>query len=212
MGYERTETNYVTMTGKIVSGMRYSHEVMGEAFYMVELAVSRKSACTDYIPLLVSERLLSATTDYRGRVVRVIGQIRSYNLHVDGKSRLILSVIVKDLKFLDMICAARSNCIFLDGYICKEPVYRKTPAGREITDVLLAVRRAYGKSDYIPCVFWGQNARHISNFSVGSHVRMSGRMQSREYMKKQENHVPERRVAYEVSASNFRVDNSGVTC
>lgn len=188
--------------GEIVSEFRYSHEVFGEGFYMVEIAVNRLSNYADYIPLMISERLIDTEQDYTGQLIHVTGQFRSYNRHEEKKNRLVLSVFVRELEFLDEIDEnEKTNQIFLDGYICKAPIYRKTPLGREIADVLLAVNRSYGKSDYIPCICWGRNARFAAGFEVGSHIQMYGRIQSREYVKKIGEDETERRVAYEVSVS-----------
>ena len=196
------ENNQVTMMGEIVSAFQFSHEVFGEGFYMVELAVSRLSNYSDYIPLMVSERLIDTEQDYTGQFIRVSGQFRSYNSHEEKKNRLVLSVFVRELEFLDEIDEnEKTNQIFLDGYICKEPIYRKTPLGREIADVLLAVNRSYGKSDYIPCICWGRNARFASGFTVGCHIQIVGRVQSREYVKRISEEEVEHRVAYEVSVS-----------
>lgn len=190
------------MMGEIVSEFRYSHEVFGEGFYMVDIAVNRLSNYADYIPLMISERLIDTEQDYIGQLIHVTGQFRSYNRHEEKKNRLVLSVFVRELEFLDEIDEdEKTNQIFLDGYICKEPIYRKTPLGREIADVLLAVNRSYGKSDYIPCICWGRNARFAAGFEVGSHIQMYGRIQSREYVKKISETETERRVAYEVSVS-----------
>ena len=196
------ENNQVTMMGEIVSAFQFSHEVFGEGFYMGELAVSRLSNYSDYIPLMVSERLIDTEQDYTGQFIRISGQFRSYNRHEEKKNRLVLSVFVRELEFLDEIDEnEKTNQIFLDGYICKEPIYRKTPLGREIADVLLAVNRSYGKSDYIPCICWGRNARFASGFTVGCHIQIVGRVQSREYVKRISEEEVEHRVAYEVSVS-----------
>ena len=196
------ENNQVSMMGEIVSEFQFSHEVFGEGFYMVELAVNRLSNYSDYIPLMISERLIDTEQDYTGQLIRVSGQFRSYNRHEEKKNRLVLSVFVRELEFLDEIDEnEKTNQIFLDGYICKEPSYRKTPLGREIADVLLAVNRSYGKSDYIPCICWGRNARFASGFTVGSHIQIVGRVQSREYVKRIDEENVEHRVAYEVSVS-----------
>ena len=196
------ENNQVSMMGEIVSEFQFSHEVFGEGFYMVELAVNRLSNYSDYIPLMISERLIDTEQDYTGQLIRVSGQFRSYNRHEEKKNRLVLSVFVRELEFLDEIDEnEKTNQIFLDGYICKEPIYRKTPLGREIADVLLAVNRSYGKSDYIPCICWGRNARFASGFTVGSHIQIVGRVQSREYVKRIDEENVEHRVAYEVSVS-----------
>ncbi len=196
------ENNQVTMMGEIISEFQFSHEVFGEGFYMVELAVNRLSNYCDYIPLIISERLIDTEQDYTGQLLYVSGQFRSYNRHEEKKNRLVLSVFVRELEFLDEIDEnEKTNQIFLDGYICKEPIYRKTPLGREIADVLLAVNRSYGKSDYIPCICWGRNARFASGFTVGSHIQIVGRIQSREYVKRISEEEVEHRVAYEVSVS-----------
>ena len=196
------ENNKVSVIGEIVSDFTFSHEVFGEGFYMVELSVNRLSEQADIIPLMVSERLVEVHKDYRGLTMEAIGQFRSYNRHEEKKNRLVLSVFVRELEFLDEIDEnEKTNQIFLDGYICKEPIYRKTPLGREIADVLLAVNRSYGKSDYIPCICWGRNARFASGFTVGSHIQIVGRVQSREYVKRIDEENVEHRVAYEVSVS-----------
>lgn len=190
------ENNQVSMMGEIVSEFQFSHEVFGEGFYMVELAVNRLSNYSDYIPLMISERLIDTEQDYTGQLIRVSGQFRSYNRHEEKKNRLVLSVFVRELEFLDEIDEnEKTNQIFLDGYICKEPIYRKTPLGREIADVLLAVNRSYGKSDYIPCICWGRNARFASGFTVGSHIQIVGRVQSREYVKRIDEENVEHRVS-----------------
>ena len=198
------ENNQVTMIGEIVSEFEFSHEVYGEGFYLVDISVSRLSDSVDYIPLMVSERLVDVTPSYIGETISVSGQFRSYNRHEEKKNRLILSVFVRELEFVDEIeDDIKSNQIYLDGYICKEPIYRKTPLGREIADLLVAVNRSYGKSDYIPCICWGRNARYASSFEVGSHVEVYGRIQSREYIKKIGEEQTEKRVAYEVSVNKI---------
>ena len=199
------ENNRVSVIGEIVSGFTFSHEVFGEGFYMVDVAVNRLSDQIDIIPLMISERLLDVGKDYRGCTVEAIGQFRSYN-HYDGvKVRLMLSIFVREVHFLEEFTDyTKTNQIFLDGYICKIPIYRKTSLGREITDLLLAVNRPYGKSDYIPCISWGRNARYASGFEVGTRVRVWGRVQSREYTKKIEDET-EIRIAYEVSVCRIEV-------
>ncbi|MGN0324676.1 MAG: single-stranded DNA-binding protein [Lachnospiraceae bacterium] len=200
------ENNQVTLMGEIVSDFTYSHEIYGEGFYMVDLQVYRLSDSVDIIPLMISERLLDTTQNYVGCKVAVFGQFRSYNRHEERKNKLVLSVFAREIEFVDELGEnSRTNQIFLDGYICKEPVYRKTPLGREIADVLLAVNRPYGKSDYIPCICWGRNARYASSFEVGSRCAVWGRIQSREYMKKISEEETERRIAYEVSVSKLEL-------
>ena len=198
------ENNQVSIVGEIVSDFQYSHEVYGEGFYVVEVAVNRLSNYADYIPLMISERLIDTTQRYIGEKIHVTGQFRSYNRHEETKNRLILSVFVRELEFVDEYWEndeeeRKSNYITLDGYVCKAPVYRKTPLGREIADLLVAVNRSYGKSDYIPCICWGRNARYATTFEIGSHVSVIGRIQSREYVKKISEEEAERRIAYEVS-------------
>ena len=173
---------------------------------MVDVEVQRLSDSTDIIPLMVSERLMDIEQDFRGVKVMVTGQFRSYNRHEEKKNRLILSVFAREVELVDEIEeSAKSNQIYLDGFICKEPIYRKTPLGREIADLLIAVNRPYGKSDYIPCICWGRNARFASNFTVGARCAIWGRIQSREYMKKISEEEVVRRVAYEVSVSKLEV-------
>lgn len=198
------ENNQVTITGEVVSEFQYSHEVFGEGFYMVEVSVNRLSNFADIIPMMVSERLIDTQQSCIGRFIRVDGQFRSYNRHEEKRNRLVLSVFVRELEFVDEVPEGdKSNQIFLDGYICKEPIYRKTPLGREIADLLIAVNRSYGKSDYIPCICWGRNARYASGFEIGGHVQVNGRIQSREYVKKLSETEVEHRVAYEVSVSKI---------
>ena len=199
------ENNRVSIIGEVVSEFQFSHEVFGEGFYLVNVSVDRLSDMVDIIPLMISERLIDVTKDYRGMKIEVSGQFRSYNRHEGLKNKLILSIFVRELQFVeddDMPQEqSKSNQIYLDGYVCKPPIYRKTPLGREIADILIAVNRPYGKSDYIPCICWGRNARFASGFEVGGHVQVWGRIQSREYVKKLSETETEKRVAYEVSVS-----------
>ena len=198
------ENNQVTIMGKVATEFSFSHEVFGEGFYMVEVEVKRLSNSEDRIPLMISERLIDVTQDYTGEYIMVHGQFRSYNRHEEQKNRLVLSVFVREISFMEEEPdGTKTNSIWLDGYICKEPIYRKTPLGREIEDLLLAVNRPYGKSDYIPCICWGRNARYASGFEVGEHVQLLGRIQSREYVKRISDTETEKRVAYEVSVSKL---------
>ena len=176
--------NQVTISGEIVSEFKFSHELFGEKFYLMDVEVPRLSDSSDKIPVMVSDRLMDVEQDFIGVKVKVEGQFRSYNRHEVKKNRLILSVFAKEIEVVDEIEeGARSNQIYLDGYICKEPVYRETPLGREIADLLIAVNRPYGKSDYIPCICWGRNARFASGFEVGTRCYVQGRIQSRDYHK-----------------------------
>jgi len=198
------ENNQVTVMGEIVSGFTYSHEIFGEGFYMMNVRCKRLSESYDIIPIMVSERLMDVTADYTGELICVNGQFRSYNRHEERKNRLVLSVFAREVNFADELEeSSKTNQIFLDGYICKEPIYRKTPLGREIADLLLAVNRPYGKSDYIPCICWGRNARYANNFKVGERCAVWGRIQSREYQKKVGQDEIVNKVAYEVSVSKM---------
>lgn len=198
------ENNRVTIIGEVISEFEFSHEVYGEGFYTVRLSVSRLSNSVDVIPLLVSERLVNVTEDLRGMMVEAVGQFRSHNSHEEDRNRLLLSIFVREINFIDSYDEDIStNQIFLDGYVCKPPIYRKTPLGREIADLLIAVNRPYGKSDYIPCIAWGRNARFSAGFEVGAHIQVYGRIQSREYTKKINEDECEKRVAYEVSVSKI---------
>ena len=173
------ENNQVEIMGKIASQFTFSHQVFGEGFYMVDVLVKRLSDSEDRIPVMISERLLDVTEDYEGEYIHVCGQFRSYNRHEEKKNRLVLSVFAREV------------------------VYRKTPLGREIADLLIAVNRPYGKSDYIPCICWGRNARYASAFQVGGHVLIWGRIQSREYVKRLSEEETEKRTAYEISVSKL---------
>ena len=201
---KKNNNNKVFLSGKISSGFAYSHKKFGERFYKLDLMVKRRSGYEDWVPLMVSERLIDVTQDYEGEYIQVNGQFRSYNRHEEKRNRLVLSVFAREVSFVEEEDdSIPVNQIFLDGYICKPPVYRKTPLGREIADLLLAVNRPYGKSDYIPCICWGRNARYASAFEVGGHVLIWGRIQSREYMKRIGENETEKRTAYEVSVSKL---------
>ncbi len=198
------ENNQVSIMGEIASEFVFSHEVFGEGLYMVDILVKRLSNSSDRIPVMISERLVDVTQDYQGEYIQILGQFRSYNRHEEKKNRLVLSVFAREISFVEEENdKMKTNQIFLDGYICKMPVYRKTPLGREIADMLVAVNRPYGKSDYIPCICWGRNARFSSTFEVGGHVQVWGRIQSRDYMKKLDGDITEKRTAYEVSVSKL---------
>ena len=198
------DNNQATLSGKIVSPFRFSHEVFGEGFYLFDLSVGRLSDSSDTIPVMASERLLNIHEDQIGKFAEINGQFRSYNYHTENRNRLLLSVFAREITLSDDETAlTKPNSIFLDGYVCKKPIYRKTPLGREIADLLLAVNRPYGKSDYIPCICWGRNARFADSFAIGGHVQIWGRIQSREYQKKLSETEVEKRIAYEVSVSKL---------
>ena len=204
MSDKMIENNQVSIVGEVVSDFTFSHEVFGEGFYMLNVSVKRLSDSCDIIPLMISERLLDVKEDYIGCTVEAIGQFRSYNRHEGIKNRLVLSVFVREIHFMEKFTDyTKTNQIFLDGYICKAPVYRKTPLGREIADLLLAVNRPYGKSDYIPCIAWGRNAMFAKNLQVGSNLQVFGRVQSRIYNKRLPDNTTEERTAYELSISKL---------
>lgn len=214
MSEKNLENNKVTVIGEIVSGFMFSHEVCGEGFYLMDVAVKRLSDQADIIPLMISERLIDVKKNYSGCTIEATGQFRSYNRHEGEKNRLVLSVFVREIEFIDDFTDyTKTNQIFLDGYICKKPIYRKTPLGREIADLLLAVNRPYSKSDYIPCIAWGRNARYAADFDVSTNIRVWGRVQSREYTKKVSEVECEKRIAYEVSVSKLEcVDVETAAC
>lgn len=198
--------NLAMISGEIVKGIEYSHEIFGERFYTTEIHVTRSSGTVDRIPVMISDRMTNITHMNIGDILCVEGQFRSFNRHDGEKNRLELFLFAMELKFLGKIDdKIKNNQIFLDGYICKEPVYRKTPLGREITDVLLAVNRSYNKSDYIPCIFWGRNARCVAGMNVGTRLKITGRIQSREYSKRISENEYETKTAYEASISKLEV-------
>ena len=209
------ENNYLTLVGKVTGEKRFSHEIYGESFYVFNLEIPRLSGNSDIIPITVSERLIKEDTLQEGKKLLVKGQFRSYNSYENEKNRLILTVFAKDIMEVEDVEEDEenemvkkdtiTNEVVLIGYICKKPIYRQTPFGREISDILLAVNRAYNKSDYIPCIAWGRNARFCQNLEVGSQVKIVGRVQSRMYEKKHEDGTVENRVAYEVSVGSLEV-------
>ena len=197
------KNNQAVIAGEIISDFEFNHEVFGEGFYFVKLKVSRLSHSSDIIPLLVSERLIDVKQSHIGQFLEARGQFRSHNKQESDKNRVVLFLFAKEIEMIDSAENRNPNEIFLDGYICKEPAYRTTPLGREIADVLLAVNRAYGKSDYIPCICWGRNARYAGNLTVGSRIQLRGRIQSREYQKRIGEGKVVDKIAYEVSASQM---------
>ncbi len=201
MNYEQMNNNKVYVYGEIVSNAEFSHEVYGEGFYNMTIKIERLSSQCDFIPITISERILREEGIKVGDMVALKGQFRSYNKQVDGKSKLALTIFVREI--VPKIENAPTNIIELSGYICKEPIYRTTPFNREICDVLIAVNRAYNKSDYIPCIAWGRNARFVKSINVGEKVVLQGRIQSREYQKRIDDNNVENRVAYEISISKI---------
>ena len=204
-----TENNYLVLIGKIISEKTFSHEIYGESFYLFNLEVPRLSGNEDIIPITISERLIANFDLDIGKKVVIEGQFRSYNSYENERNRLVLTVFAKDImEYKEELVESKeknSNEVVLTGYICKKPIYRQTPFGREIADLLLAVNRAYNKSDYIPCIAWGRNARFCENMEIGTEVKVVGRVQSRTYEKKYEDGRVEQRVAYEVSIGSLEV-------
>lgn len=206
------ENNHLVLVGKVTSDKKFSHEIYGESFYIFDLEVARLSGNSDIIPITISERLILEKELEIGDKVAIEGQFRSYNSYENEKNRLILTVFAKDIKYLseedeENSSEKVSNEVTLIGYICKKPIYRQTPFGREISDILLAVNRAYNKSDYIPAIAWGRNARFCQNLEVGAQVKIIGRVQSRQYEKKYEDGTSEMKVAYEVSICSLELIN-----
>ena len=199
------ENNKVIISGEIVSSFNFSHELYGENFYIVDVKIRRFSDTCDIIHVMVSDRMIDTDKDFTGECVSVTGQFRSYNKHDGERNLLILSLFARDFDLIEIEECGNSNIIELDGFVCKEPKYRETPLGREITDMLLAVNRGYGKSDYIPCITWGRNARFAGNLEVGTRIKVSGRLQSRDYIKRYADGREDDRTAYEVSVSKLEV-------
>ena len=194
--------NKIYLEGKVLSGLEFSHEMYGEGFYTFNLEVQRLSDAKDVLLITISERLISGIEIAVDAELIVEGQLRSYNKFIEGANRLILTVFARDI----IPCEEKSknpNQIYLDGYICKQPIYRTTPFGREIADMLLAVNRSYNKSDYIPTIAWGRNSRFCKQLEVGDNIRVWGRLQSREYQKRVSESELIRKVAYEVSISKM---------
>ena len=206
MNYFAEKNNKVYVVGEIVSDGVFSHEVYGEGFYEFYVKVMRLSNQADILPVTISERLIQGGMLCKGKTLCAAGQFRSYNKIENGKSRLMLTVFIREL--LEEEPGKNPNSILLSGYICKPPVYRTTPFNREIADVLVAVNRAYNKSDYIPCIAWGRNARFVKNLNVGDRIAVSGRIQSREYQKKISETETKIMTAYEVSVSKLAAFDS----
>ena len=199
--------NFIEIGGRIVSNFVFSHEIYGEGFYRFDVEISRLSGAGDVLPVTVSERIVDKDTMTVGQLVRVNGQIRSYNNYVeaDRRNKLVLTVFARDIELVTELPEQNPNEVYLDGFLCKPAVYRTTPFGREISDLLLAINRSYNKSDYIPCITWGRNARYASKLTVGDQVRLWGRMQSRQYQKRLDNGDVLEKVAFEVSVSKIEI-------
>ncbi|MFA6866559.1 MAG: single-stranded DNA-binding protein [Clostridia bacterium] len=206
MNYELLNNNVVTISGVVVSTPEYSHHMYGEGFYESKIAVSRLSEQIDEIPFTISERLLDSSGLEMGKSITLTGQMRSYNKIIDGKSKLLLTLFVRDV--LEEPISKNPNIIDIAGYVCKPPIYRTTPFKREICDILLAVNRAYNKSDYLPCIAWGRNARFIKDMDVGAKIKINGRIQSREYQKLLEDGEVLSKIAYEISINRIELDET----
>ena len=200
MKYELMNNNKVFLSGIVEEEPVFSHESFGEAFYEVILSVPRLSTHFDLVPVTVSEKLIGDNFK-KGKKVALKGQFRSYNKLEDGKSKLMLTVFVREL--IDYNTTMNPNIIELVGYVCKTPTYRTTPFKREICDVLVAVNRSYNKSDYLPCIAWGRNARFVKDLEVGKKVAIVGRIQSREYQKKTDDGQVLNKIAYEISINKI---------
>lgn len=200
MKYELLSNNKVFLCGTVETMPQFSHESFGEAFYEIKLNVKRLSDQNDIIPITISDKLLTKDMQI-GSLLAIKGQFRSYNKIEDGKSKLMLTVFVREI--IEYNETINPNIIEITGFICKEPTYRTTPFKREICDVLIAVNRAYNKSDYLPCIAWGRNARFVKNLEVGKKVNIVGRIQSREYQKKLDSGELVTRIAYEVSINKI---------
>lgn len=207
MNDKQMQSNYIRIVGKINSSMDFSHEVFGEKFYEFVLEVPRLSDTKDLLPVIISERLINDIDMSIGNFIVIDGQFRSYNRYEDTCNKLLLRVFVRDIMVPDdnelEEFKRHPNEVFLNGYLCKETKFRTTPFGREITDMLIAVNRSYNKSDYIPCIAWGRNARYCEKLEVGDHVKLWGRIQSRKYQKKIENESYDTKTAYEVSVTKL---------
>lgn len=199
----KDDTNIVNLRGKIEDNLEFSHEIFGEKFYSTKIKINRLSDFYDVLPITISERLLQGIDLEEEKNVNIIGQLRSYNKNNGERNKLVLTVFVRDIKPMEED-SKDPNSIYLDGYICKQPIYRKTPLGREITDLLVAINRPYNKSDYIPSIIWGRNAKFARNLKVGDRVQMWGRVQSRFYEKKIDENNILKKVAYEVSVSKIK--------
>jgi len=206
-GNTALENNVVSIAGKVVANPEFSHEVYGEGFYITYVQVPRLSDTYDNIPVMFSERLVSPENIYEGVYIIVEGQFRSYNsFNNNSGHKLMLTVFAREIEVnQEEVNVKNPNQISLNGFICRKPMYRTTPFGREIADILLAVNRAYNKSDYIPCIAWGRNARFAGTFEIGDNIRIWGRIQSRAYQKKLPDGQVVDRVAYEVSVSKLEV-------
>ena len=187
--------NHIELIGALASAPVFSHDNHGRRFYSFTMEVARLSGTTDTLPILASAELLSQTEAAEGSSLKITGQIRSFNNRASDGRRLIISVLAETIEVCN---APHDNQVRLSGIICKEPTYRRTPLGREICDIMLAVNRPYHRADYLPCILWGRAAQEAAAWKVGTSVTLNGRLQSRAYIKLVDGN-PEQRTAYEVS-------------
>ena len=199
--------NEAVVVGRVIEDLEYSHETHGEKFYSFKISTTRMSGKEDIVPVVVSERILDTSIKYEGKLLGIRGQFRSFNHRGGERNHLVLFLFAREVE-PEEDSVYDVDEIKIDGYICKQPVYRETPLGRQIADILIAVNRAYGRSDYIPCICWGRNARFARHLDIGTRIIVTGRIQSREYMKKLSEEEFEERVAYEVSISEMEVVDS----
>lgn len=199
------DNNIVKIGGRVTSQLEFSHEIYEEKFYKFYIETKRMSEYSDKLPIIISERIMNIEEIKIGDIIVVEGQFRSYNQMIDGRSKLVLSIFAKEFEKTEDERVLTLNDATFIGYICKKPIYRKTPLGREIADVLLAVNRTYKKSDYIPCILWGRNAKYCEQVEIGDMIKLNGRIQSRNYEKKQEDGSTISKVAYEVSVSRLSI-------
>lgn len=200
---DNNSNNIAQVCGVVEDELQFNHEIYGEGFYNFTLRIPRLSGASDRIKVMISDRLLSDYSPEIGDFVEISGQFRSYNSYENGDNKLVLTVFAKEIAPSDEAVCKNPNSLYLNGYVCKEPIYRTTPFGREITDILLAVNRTYNKSDYIPVIAWGRNARYCKGFKVGDNIKVWGRIQSREYQKKISEDELITKTAYEVSVSKL---------
>lgn len=197
------ENNRAVIQGMIMSEFSYSHGSYGERFFRTIVQVERKSGTSDYIPVVISEKVINPKKKWAGKEVKVEGSFRSSNQPTsNGKAKLLLFLFAYRIGRYE---GEDTNEIFLDGFICKHPTCRKTPLGREITELLVAVPRPYAKSDYIPCIAWGSVAERSFFYLPGDQVILSGRIQSRDYVKHWDDGGEELKTAYEVSINQLRL-------
>lgn len=203
------KNNVIDITGTIVTPFTFSHEVYGEKFYSVGVQALRESGNIDTLNVVISSKIIDVSKDMYGTKVDLYGQLRTRNETINNKTHLQVYLFVQEIELFNELVHAKGlfdkNLVELDGYICKTPVYRKTPKGRAIADILVAVNRPYGKSDYIPCIAWGRNATMSERLGIGQHIQLKGRLQSREYEKKLSETESETRIAYEVSINNIDI-------